>query len=266
MAVVIDNYHVQDKLGSGCFGVVHKAISLDNNEHVAIKIPNKLDKYFMKEILVSKYISNINSKYLLKYNGHRLPNENSKGTCVIQEYFNGVDLKIKLKDVGFFPEDTVRYLFKNIMLGIKDLHDNNVIHHDIKLENILSDNENNIKIIDYGFARVSYATFRKYGVATYGTPIYYAPEIFKKQPYNNKIDIWSAGICLFLLLSGDYPFCANTLNILRIKVTKNDIIWSDKISNSAKDLIKHMLEGNSKMRYSADQVLEHPFLNNKKIE
>lgn len=259
MAVVVSNYNIEDQIGAGSFSTVYKAKCPLYDNDVVIKVPkNQDDVYFKEEILISKYISKINSDYLLKCHSHQYSKYKEK--YLVLDYFNGITLEEKLELAGgSIDEDKVKEILRQIALGIKDLHDNNIIHHDIKLENIMCDEDNNVKIIDYGFSRKCTNEFRAWGLNVYGTPIYYAPEIFIKSVYNFKVDIWACGVCFFRLVTGRFPYTAKNLTDLKRNVWTKHTSYPPCISPTLKDLIKKMLRKNKFNRYDIDQVLKHPF-------
>ena len=113
---------------------------------------------------------------------------------------------IKTFESRRIPENDVRFIFRQIVDGVNYLHNNNFVHRDIKLENILIDkNSKKIKIIDFGFS--VYSTNDKKLCMFCGTPSYMAPEIVSKQDYNGRcVDTWALGILLFAMLCGKFPF------------------------------------------------------------
>ena len=138
------------------------------------------------------------------------------------------------------------------------------MHRDLKPENVLIDKEQNncIKIIDFG---TSIKHDDQVLTNTHGTSYYIAPEVLLKK-YNEKCDVWSVGVMLYILLSGKPPFDGNTDNEItdQVKIGKYNItsgIWS-QISEEAKTLIKKMMTYNYKQRISAREALEDPWFKN----
>ena len=175
-----------------------------------------------------------------------------------------------------YSEAEAAIIFKQIITAISYCHNQGICHRDLKMENVLFlTNQKNspIKIIDFGLSQcvqkkklVQYITGKNYETismeAPVGTPHYISPEVLKGK-YNQKCDIWSAGVILFVMLGGYFPFDGDTDNDIYKSVSKKKFYFYDEdwksISNEAKDLIKHMLCDEDK-RYSASDVLKHPWL------
>ena len=185
-------------------------------------------------------------------------------------------LKMMEEEDEMFSEKEAAIIFKQIITAISYCHNQGICHRDLKLENVLfltSQEDSPIKIIDFGLSQcvekkklVQIITGKNFGTmnmqSPVGTPHYVSPEVIKGK-YNQKCDIWSAGVILFVMLGGYFPFDGNTDNevykaISKKKFNFNNQEWKS-ISNDAKDLIKHMLCDEDK-RYSAEQVLKHPWL------
>ncbi|XP_054160341.1 testis-specific serine/threonine-protein kinase 1-like [Oppia nitens] len=161
--------------------------------------------------------------------------------------------------------------FTQIASAINYLHRHNIAHRDLKLDNVLLDIHYNAKVCDFGFSRfvVKDTTGRIRRSTSYvGTPSYEAPEVLMMRPYDPfKYDVWSLGICLFIMLNYDYPFNSDEDNQ---KVIDNqmkrkyqfNVNVNKKLSPLAKDLVKKLLEPNSDIRISIDNVCKHPWVPN----
>ena len=265
-------------IGQGAFGKVNLGLNVLTGRIVAIKSFNKqsLDKNHenKKKILYEIDLMNkLNHPNITKI----LENfETEKYILIIMEYINGGNLFSFVKKRRKLSEKTAKFLFKQIIQGIKYFHSKNIVHRDIKLENILIDLKNNIKICDFGIGKILNDKNQKL-YDKCGTPMYMAPEIFsstKEKGYDAfPIDLWSSGIALYIMLSGSLPFSTNENNekegssidkksILRQNIINNNPRPIENISNDARELLKGLLNKNPKLRFTVDDVLNHPWLKN----
>ena len=200
-------------IGQGAFGKVNIGLNVLTGRIVAIKSIDKFklgsNSQNMKKVLyetnLMKKLNHPNITKILEMF------ENDKYFLIIMEYINGGNLFDFVKKRRKLSEKTAKFLFRQIILGIQHMHNKNIVHRDIKLENILIDLNNNIKICDFGISLI----LNSLSDILYdqcGTPMYMAPEILlsdiKKNIgyYGPPVDIWSAGISLYIMLSGNLPF------------------------------------------------------------
>jgi len=165
-----------------------------------------------------------------------------------------------MKEESPFSEARTCRLFQQIVSAVDYLHDMGIAHRDLKPENILvsghKENEK-IKLIDFGFSK----HFEKEKLETaLGSPLYAAPELFLKEKtfYDQKVDLWSMGVILFLCLSRQAPFNGKNVhelidNILQVNFNFEADVWS-QVSEEAKDIICHLLLFNPEKRYSTKQL------------
>ena len=265
-------------IGQGAFGKVNLGLNILCGRVVAVKSfnKNKLNKKentknkIFYEIDLMKKLSHPNITKILEYF------ESEKYYLIIMEYINGGNLFSFVKKRRKLNEKLAKFLFIQIINGIKYLHSKNIVHRDIKLENILIDVNNNIKICDFGISKILSKKEEKcYDQC--GTLMYMAPEILlsnKEKGYNPfLIDIYSAGIALYIMLSGSLPFNItddysslsenNTNNLdLQYKIINNKPKDIENISHEAKDLLNKLLNKNPLKRISCDEILNHPWLKN----
>ena len=124
------------------------------------------------------------------------------------EYCNQGDLYHYLRKKGKLSQRESLEIFYQILNGFKSLYKNDIIHRDFKLANVLRHN-GHVKIADFGFSKIMTKS-KQYTRSQLGTPYYMAPELWKGEVYDYKIDIWALGICLYELLTGSPPFKAET--------------------------------------------------------
>lgn len=153
-----------------------------------------------------------------------------------------------------------------IASGCKYMHARDVIHRDLKPENLIYETKENnslLKITDFGLAKLLSQTNDLMKTAC-GTPGYVAPEVLKKKKYMNKVDMWSCGVILYILLCGFPPFHDKNLRGLYKIIKKGQYSFPspywDKVSSAAKDCVKKLLVVDPEKRLSAVQLLEHPWV------
>lgn len=166
------------------------------------------------------------------------------------------------------PENTARLMMKQMLEAINYLHGINIWHRDIKLDNFLvydADLDNPVVILsDFGFARIFQENEKSEEYI--GTPEFAAPEMFKNEPYDNSVDIWSLGITLYVMLSGRYPTSSFKIapNDCRYKIVNGllnyNLLNRLEISPDAIDLIHHMCQVDPNDRITAADALKHPWI------
>ena len=276
-------YKIGRLIGQGGFAKVNLGLNVLTGRVVAIKSFNKTKK--------TKYGDNLNmDKILYEINLMRKLNhpnitkiletfEDEKFYFIIMEYINGGNLFSFVKKRRKLSEKVAKFLFRQIILGIKHIHSQLIVHRDIKLENILIDMNNNVKICDFGIGIILSSEDQDLH-SHCGTPMYIAPEIIlstKDKGYKGfPVDIWSAGIALYIMLSGKLPFNLdddfqddfdgyNNNNIkdknkkLKYEIVHNEPKYIEKISDEARNLLNGLLNKNPLKRLTCDQILNHPW-------
>ena len=254
-------YQIIKLLGKGSFGKVYLGLQKLTNRLVAIK---SIKKSAFKDEKKKKILSEM--KILKNVLGH--PNiikllevfENEKYVFFVMEYASNGDLLDYLKKKIILSENDSKYLFFQICSGLKFIHKKHIIHRDIKLDNILLDNNYKCKICDFGVSRIMKKD--EYITEQCGTPAYLAPEIIRDLGYKNlKADIWSLGILLFSIVTGNMPFKANSIDSLQKKILKGKFDFGDsEISEECRDLVKKMLVVDPFKRIGIEEILEHKWL------
>lgn len=175
-------------------------------------------------------------------------------TGIIMDIVPGGEL-IELVENNKIDAQKAKKYMRDIAQGLKALHDKGIIHHDMKLENVMLDAEGNCKLIDFGYARNT----AKLGPIkeAMGSEAYAAPELFKGKPHGLEVDMFSLGIILFAMLTGCFP------NRYSDKSVKHD--YKSINDPQAVDLIKKLLVTDPAKRPKIDEVLAHPYLAEDKI-
>ena len=175
------------------------------------------------------------------------------------EYICEGDLLNYIKKRSRLQEPVAKFIFKQIILALKFIHENNIVHRDIKLDNILLDLDNNIKICDFGVSKI--INKNDIMLEQCGTPAYIAPEILLNKGYEGfGVDIWSAGVVLYAMLSGTVPFKGTNLKELHNLIISGNYQPINDISMEASHLINNLLEIDPKKRITIENILNHPWL------
>ena len=256
----VSNYYIiLDNVGQGSYGKVKKVKHRKLNEIRAMKIVDKKSTSSHHEIEILRKISHPNIINIFEIF------EDYKQYYIICEYCEGGELFSIISRKGFFSEKEAAKIIQQILQAVNYLHTNNIIHRDLKPENIIfvSNDKDIIKLIDFGTA-IEVKDKGKKLKKIIGTPYYIAPEVLKEN-YNEKCDVWSCGVILFILLCGYPPFNGRSNKEIYNKIENSapifyDEEWND-ISKEAKDLCKKMLKKNPYERFSAQECLKHNWFN-----
>ncbi|CAK72710.1 unnamed protein product (macronuclear) [Paramecium tetraurelia] len=258
------DYKLEDPpLGQGAFGTVWKAVHIASGQLRAIKQINKLkaneDEYqqIINEVNILKSLDHPNIIKIFDYF------EENDHLYIVTELCTGGELFDKIIQSNYFSEKEAALAMKQILSALNYCHQSKIVHRDIKPENLLYDHEgedSQLKIIDFG-------TSLKYGnqklEEKIGTVYYMAPELIDEK-YDEKCDIWSAGVVLFILLCGSPPFDGETDDQIVKRIQQGNIYFEQQqwksVSNEAKDLIMQLLNKNPKKRLSANKALLHPWI------
>ena len=261
-------YKILDKLGSGSFGKVYLAQNKFTKEKVAMKEIKKSNKDLLSDGEIKDEID------ILKSLDHPdivriIESYNTKDSYVlVTEYCEGGELYDQVRNQ--LSETQIAVIFKQLLSGLAYLHSHNIVHRDLKLENILiqeiekskTNGEDlfNIKIIDFGTARIFDNKTKPQSIV--GSSYYIAPEVLN-QKYGKECDLWSVGVILYMFVVGHAPFdgCDDeeiTGNIQKGIYKKDDKRWK-KASKDVKDLIQKLLIYSPKKRLTALQALKHPW-------
>lgn len=267
---VVGDYIVGRQIGSGSFSVVWHARHRVHGTEVAIKeiatgrLNKKLQESLMSEIFILKKINHPNIIRL-----HDIIEVPGKINLVL-EYCRGGDLSMYIQRHGKVPEAIAKHFMQQLVAGLQMLRDNNLIHRDLKPQNLLlSTNDNNsiLKIADFGFAR----SLQPRGLAETlcGSPLYMAPEIMQLQKYDAKADLWSVGAILFQLVTGKTPFTGNNqIQLLQNIVKSTELQFpsdSNNLSSECKDLCQKLLRRNPVERLTFEEFFNHPYLAQKSL-
>lgn len=263
-AEVTDKYHVRHVVGDGNFAVVRVCYSRSTRKEFAVKIIDKA-KCQGKEHMIESEISILSAithpNIIQLEEVFDFPTEK----YLVMEYVSGGDLFDAIAADIKYSEVVARDMIKDLANALQYLHDRMVCHRDIKPENLLViDHQNTkaLKLADFGLA----VAVREPLFTVCGTPTYVAPEILAETGYGVKVDVWAIGVIMYILLCGYPPFSSRTNNqeelfdqILSGLFEFNSPDWDDT-SYPAKELISWSLVVDPLQRYSAKEILQHPWI------
>ncbi|XP_005495497.4 serine/threonine-protein kinase SIK3 isoform X4 [Zonotrichia albicollis] len=255
----IGYYEIERTIGKGNFAVVKLATHLVTRAKVAIKIIDKtqLDEENLKKIFREVQIM----KMLCHPHIIRLYQvmETERMIYLVTEYASGGEIFDHLVAHGRMAEKEARRKFKQIVAAVNFCHCRNIVHRDLKAENLLLDANLNIKIADFGFSNIF--TPGQLLKTWCGSPPYAAPELFEGKEYDGpKVDIWSLGVVLYVLVCGALPFDGSTLQNLRARVLSGKFRIPFFMSTECEHLIRHMLVLDPSKRLSMEQICKHKWM------
>ena len=256
----IGNYTLGTELGSGAFGKVVLGKHIITGETVAIKILDKIilnktpEDYELvkKEMSILKLVKH---KYIIQlYEILQTPNY----IFIIMEYCEGKDFMDYILSKNYLPESEALKYFQQLINALFYLHSQNIAHRDIKIDNILLDQNKNLKLIDFGLS-TKYQE-NKLLDQPCGTIVYSAPEVLEGKLYHGMLaDVWSCGIVLYGMLCGYLPFSEDDDGINKKNIIKGNFEMPNNISIGAKNLLKHLLDINPMTRYTLQEIKDHPW-------
>ncbi|XP_064208784.1 serine/threonine-protein kinase DCLK1a isoform X3 [Anguilla rostrata] len=265
-ASISERYKVGRTIGDGNFAVVRECVERSTGREYALKIINKgkcggKEHMIQNEVSILRRVKHPNIVLLIE------EMDTYGELYLVMELVKGGDLFDAITSTNRYTERDASCMLHNLANAIKHLHSLNIVHRDIKPENLLvyehQDGSKSLKLGDFGLATVVDGPL--YTVC--GTPTYVAPEIIAESGYGLKVDIWAAGVITYILLCGFPPFRGSTEDqeVLFDQILLGQLdfplpYW-DNVSDSAKELIQSMLQVEVDQRYTALQVLQHPWVN-----
>lgn len=267
-----DHYRIGKVLGSGAFGEVRLCLHKDTQTQRAVKVlrKNLLDDKEMdmlkNEISILKDMDHPNIVKMYEFL------EDEKRIYIVTEICKGGELFDEILSRSKFDEKDAAIVMRQLLSAINYCHKKKIVHRDLKPENMLLEQDKDLeklKIVDFGTS-LTFDPDRALDEKL-GTAYYIAPEVIKKS-YNEKCDLWSCGVIMYILLSGEPPFndpkADNEAIMKKVEKGKYDIskgVWKS-VTKEAKDLIKKLLTYNPEDRISAEDALQHPWIAETKIE
>lgn len=260
----IEDYLVGPSIGQGAYATVKLSVHKATNAQVAIKVYDKAKmmephrrRNLLREVEILRKLDHPNCVKMLA------AISSPKYIFLVMEYVPGESLHsyLQRKPLRKLEEAEARTVFAQVLAGLEYCHGLSISHRDIKLENVIIDKQNNVKIIDFGFS-----TLTEVGERTKvfcGTPSYMAPEIIQRREFlGPAADLWALGVLLYALLSGIFPYRGLTDKELYAKITKGLFSFPHCIPQSARSLIQSLLSLEPGKRPACAQVLQHSWVLN----
>ncbi|CAH2245259.1 Serine threonine- kinase N2 [Pelobates cultripes] len=254
--LTMEDFKLRSVLGRGSFGKVLLAKYKDTGNMYALKVIRKGDiesssildwsvneeqlmVFGKKSLLIEKRVfqavTNRRHPFLINMFGSFHTQDHA---VFVMEYAAGGDLKTHLKQ-GPFPEPRAVFYSACVVLGLEFLHQQKIVHRDLKLENIVLDEKGFAKITDFGLCKEGIG----YGDTTgtpWGTPLYAAPEVLKGKPYTRAVDWWSVGVVSYAMLSGKFPFESLDIDMLTASIIKGKFLYPESLSRNATSIIRQI--------------------------
>jgi len=260
-------YHLYEVLGRGSYATVRRGRKKKRgpkDPDVAVKVvkTSRLDdeekKGLEEEIRILLKLDHPNIVKL-----HEVYIAKQRKVYLVMELLEGGEMFDRIIEERYYTEATAAFSIVQILDALVYCHSKNVCHRDLKPENLFytsADKNSKLVIGDFGLA----AHGKKLMNECCGTPQYVAPEILQNKPYTNKVDLWSVGVVLYILLCGYPPFYADTHPMLYVKIIDDPFEFDKEdwgsISVEAKDLVSKLLTKDPKKRISAAEAKKHPWL------
>lgn len=257
----LPSYSVIRTLGQGGFAKVYLAIHNATGIKVAIKQISKLahnEDGEQKDRIQreANFMKNINHPLIAAFFDQI---ESEEYFYIIEEFCPNGSVLDLINSYGPLCETLARKIFTELLIAVHYLHEEcNIIHRDIKVENILFDHNGNVKLIDFGLSCKpdDVVNVKK----NCGSPNYASPETVMGGDFTFKCDIWSLGVVLYVMVSGSLPFVDNTMAKLAQKIVYGEVDFPCFLSESLIDLLKRMLTKKSSDRIKISEIFRHPWL------
>jgi serine/threonine protein kinase len=257
----MEKYSILHDIGSGDYSVVKLGVLKSTGEKRAIKIYNKralddpkLRKCVMREAKILKKVNHPNIVHYFE------DIQGKNNFYIITEFVRGLSLTDHVfgKALKRLQENEACEIFTQILQGLEYLHRNSITHRDVRLENVMLDLQFNVKLIDFSFA-TCFSNSKK-SLVYCGSELYMAPEIASKcESFGPPVDVWAAGVLLYAMVTGEFPFFSQSSKRVLEKVKKGEFCVPHYLSSECKQIIQDMLKP-WEVRPTARELLSHPWI------
>jgi len=255
-------------LGQGSYAIVKEAIHVKTGKTYAVKVINKKlmrGKEFMilNEIEILKRVSKGHPNIVTLYDYFETPNN----LYLVMDLCTGGELFDRIYNRGHYYEADAADIVRTVCSAVAYLHEKNIVHRDIKAENMLfkgKEENSPLLIADFGLSKIIDNQITVL-MTTCGTPGYMAPEVIARTGHGKPVDMWSIGVLTYFLLCGYTPFDGQRMdeevkNILAGNYKFEPVQYWFAVSETARDFIRKLLVVNPNLRMTAKQALQHPWL------
>ena len=254
----IHSYIVREKLGSGSFSSVFLALDTNTNLPVAIKAISKSKVNFDLERIKREIelLKTLDHPFIVAFYESIEDNDNF---YLVQEYVEGKTIFQLIQEMRVLPEWHCRHIFCQLISALDYLHlCKNIVHRDLKAENVIIDMNNNIRLIDFGFG-IQFSNDDRLLTTACGSPAYAPPEMFRGHSYTSTVDLWSAGVLLYAMAVGKLPFQDPNMNALIKKICTTEPDYPETMSPDLTDLLHRMMMKDPMCRMSIQKIQSHPW-------
>ncbi|CAF1171676.1 unnamed protein product [Adineta ricciae] len=258
----IARFIIKKKLGAGAAGDVDLAIDTKTNTKIAIK-RMLWSKQPRKELIVSeiRVMQNCRFRSIVNFlDCYLRPNE----LWIVMEYMNGGQLT-QIVEQTVLDEGQMAAVTKECLEALQFLHSKNIIHRDVKSDNVLVGFDGSVKLTDFGFC-AQLANTESVRTTMVGTPYWMSPEVIKKLKYDRKVDIWSLGILMIEMIDGSPPYINEQPFRAMCKIAMQEeppaisVESQNRISHDAKDFLRRCLIIDPQQRADTNELIRHPFI------
>lgn len=258
-SISLDDFEIGKKLGKGKFGRVYCVRHKKTGFICAMKVMEKqeivqynVQKQFRREVEIQ---SSLNHQNLTKLYGYF---HDEKRVYLLMEYLVNGELYKLLRSKGPLNDIYASHYIYQVADALDYMHQRNIIHRDVKPENVLIGFDNIIKLTDFGWSIISPHGVKRKTLC--GTIDYLSPELINLKEYDDKVDVWALGVLAYELVANEPPFEEDSKDLTCKRIVKGDLRFPSHVSLDAQDLITQLLRHSSKDRISLRDVKQHPWL------
>ncbi|MCO5559944.1 hypothetical protein L7F22_013548 [Adiantum nelumboides] len=256
-------------IGAGAFGSVYMGMNLDSGQLLAVKqvliaaknVAKEKSKAHLRELEEEvKLLQNLSHPNIVRYLGTA---RDDGALNIFLEFVPGGSIASLLGKFGSFPEPVIRMYSRQLVQGLEYLHQNGIMHRDIKGANILVDNRGCIKLADFGASKQVVELFTFSGAKSMkGTPYWMAPEVIRQTGHSLPADIWSVGCTIIEMAIGKAPWSQQyqELHSFTLEPQKSHPPIPEHLSHEAQDFLRKCLRKEPHLRPTASELLKHPFI------